>query len=93
MPMRAQRDGIARDWRLPEGRRFTQDRWSGAKTDALRQLVERRYPRGKVGYSLADVDAPQVQAALTVRLDSGPPFYLGPVGGARGAERYPDYAA
>ena len=87
---RAQRGHIVDGWRLPEGRRFTQDRWSGAKTDALRQLVERRYPRGKVGYSLADVDAPAAQAALTVRLDSGPPFYLGP-SVVRGAERYPDW--
>ncbi|MFT3779626.1 MAG: BamA/TamA family outer membrane protein [Ottowia sp.] len=87
---RAQREHIARGWRLPEGRRFTQDRWSGAKTDALRQLVERRYPRGQVGYSVADVDAPAAQAALTVRLDSGPPFHLGP-SVVRGAERYPDW--
>lgn len=87
---RAQREAITDDWGLPEGRRFTQDRWSGAKTGALRQLVERRYPRGKLSYSVADVDAPQAAATLGVRLDSGPPFHLGP-SVVRGAQRYPDW--
>lgn len=86
----AQRDGIRDNWSLPEGRRFTQDRWSGAKTNALRELVERRYPRGKISHSIADVDAPADTAALGLTLDSGPPFTLG---AARvvGAKRYPDW--
>jgi translocation and assembly module TamA len=84
----AQREAIVEGWGLPEGRRFTQDRWSGAKTGALRQLVERRYPRGQIGHSLADVDAPQAQARLGVRLDSGPLYRLGPAT-VQGAKRYP----
>jgi outer membrane translocation and assembly module TamA len=40
----AQRADIQRDWRLPTGQRFTQDAWDGAKTQALRDLVARRYP-------------------------------------------------
>ncbi len=84
----AQRAAIVEDWRLDEGRRFTQERWSGAKTNALRQLVERRYPRGQISYSVADVDAPQAQAKLGLRLDSGPLFRLGsPM--IKGADRYP----
>ncbi|MDO5692593.1 MAG: BamA/TamA family outer membrane protein [Pseudomonadota bacterium] len=84
----AQRGDIVGGWGLDEGRRFTQDRWSSAKTGALRGLVERRYPRGRIAYSLADVDAARGRAKLGVRLDSGPLFRLGPAT-VKGAKRYP----
>ena len=83
-----QRGNIVDHWGLDEGRRFTQGRWSSAKTGALRELVERRYPRGRISYSVADVDAPEAKANLGVRLDSGPPFFLAPAT-VRGAKRYP----
>jgi translocation and assembly module TamA len=83
----AQRSEISRDWRLPTGQRFTQDAWDGAKTQALRQLVARRYPAGKLAYSLADVDAPARIAGLSVKLDSGPLYRLGPMQ-VSGVERY-----
>lgn len=82
-----QRTEIERDWRLPTGLRFTQDGWSGAKTQALRQLVARRYPAGRLAGSLADVDAPARSASLTVNLDSGPLYRLGPMQ-VSGVERY-----
>ena len=84
---RSQRERIQRDWRLPTGRRFTQDAWDGAKTQALRDLVARRYPAGKLAYSLADIDAPNRTANLNVRLDSGPLYRLGPMQ-VTGVERY-----
>ena len=83
----AQRAEIERDWRLPAGRPFTQDSWSGAKTQALRQLVARRYPAGRLVGSLADVDAPSRTASLRVDLDSGPLYRLGPMQ-VSGVERY-----
>lgn len=83
----AQRADIQRDWRLPAGRRFTQDAWDGAKTQALRDLVARRYPAGKLAGSLADVDAPEHSAALSLKLDSGPLYRLGPMQ-VSGIERY-----
>ena len=83
----AQRAEIERDWRLPAGRPFTQDAWSGAKTHALRQLVARRYPAGRLAGSLADVDAPSRTASLRVDLDSGPLYRLGPMQ-VTGIERY-----
>jgi translocation and assembly module TamA len=83
----AQRAEIQRDWRLPNGRRFTQDGWDGAKTQALRGLVARRYPAGKLAGSLADVDAPTHTASLTLALDSGPLYRLGPLE-VSGVERY-----
>ena len=84
---KAQRAGIERDWRLPAGQRFTQDTWDGAKTQALRELVARRYPAGKLADSLADVDAPTNSAALSLKLDSGPLYRLGPLQ-VSGVERY-----
>jgi len=84
--LRQQQD-IRGGWRLPEGQRFTQDAWDGAKSQALRQLVARRYPAGRISYSLADVDAPAHSAQLNLRLESGPLFRLGPMQ-ISGVERY-----
>ena len=83
-----QREGITGHWGLTEGERFTQSGWSGAKNGALRRLVERRYLQGRISYSLADVRTEQNTAALTLRMDSGPVFHLGPAT-VRGAKRYP----
>ena len=83
----SQRTEIIRGWRLPTGQPFTQEAWSGAKTQALRQLVARRYPAGKLGGSLADVDAPNGLASLTINLDSGPLYRLGALQ-VSGVERY-----
>ena len=84
---KAQRSEIERDWRLPAGQPFTQDAWSGAKTQALRQMVARRYPAGRLAGSLADVDAPGRTAGLRVDLDSGPLYRLGEMQ-VSGVERY-----
>ena len=83
----AQRRNIERDWRLPTGQPFTQDGWNSAKTQALRQLVARRYPAGRLAGSLADVDAPNHTASLRADLDSGPLYRLGPMQ-VSGVERY-----
>lgn len=83
----AQRSEIERDWRLPTGQPFTQGGWSSAKTQALRELVARRYPAGKLAGSLADVDAPSHTASLLLSLDSGPLYRLGPMQ-VSGVQRY-----
>lgn len=82
-----QREGIRRNWRLPPGQRFTQDNWDGAKTQALRDLVARRYPAGRLETSLADIDAPAASADLSLTLDSGPLYRLGPMQ-VTGIQRY-----
>ena len=82
-----QRQGIRSSWRLPAGRRFTQEAWDDAKTEALRQLTARRYPAGQLSYSLADIDALAGRAQLGLRLDSGPLYRLGPLQ-VTGVERY-----
>ncbi|MDO9358024.1 MAG: BamA/TamA family outer membrane protein [Polaromonas sp.] len=83
----SQREGIRRDWRLPIGQTFTQDNWDGAKTQALRDLVARRYPAGRLETSLADIDAPAASADLSLTLDSGPLYRLGPMN-VSGIQRY-----
>ncbi|MDP3165504.1 MAG: BamA/TamA family outer membrane protein, partial [Hydrogenophaga sp.] len=72
---------------LPNGQRFTQDGWDGAKTQALRDLVARRYPAGRLATSLADIDAPAASADLSLTLDSGPLYRLGPMQ-VSGIQRY-----
>ncbi len=83
----AQRQAIVGDWELPAGTPFTQARWDAAKSEAARRLVAKRYPAGRISYSLADVDAATQSARLGLRLDSGPVFRLGPVQ-VTGIERY-----
>ena len=84
--LRQQQD-IRDGWRLPPGQRFTQDAWDAAKSQALRQLVARRYPAGRISYSLADVDAPAHSAELGLRMESGPLFRLGEMR-VSGMQRY-----
>lgn len=75
----AQKNAIQGDWSLPAGQHFTQDRWDSAKTQALRGLVARRYPAGKIADSLADIDPIAATADLSLMLDSGPLYRLGPM--------------
>lgn len=43
-----QRQAITEAWTRQEGRTFTQDDWSGAKNNALRQLISTRYAKGRI---------------------------------------------
>ena len=83
----ALRAEIRRGWRLPSGQRFTQGGWDDAKAQALRELVARRYPAGRLGESLADVDATGKIADLSIKLDSGALYRLGKME-VTGVERY-----
>lgn len=83
----ALRAAIQREWRLRPGRRFTQQAWDAAKTQALGQLVARRYPAGRISQSAAEVDAAQHSAHLGLRLDSGPLYRLGELK-VSGLQRY-----
>jgi translocation and assembly module TamA len=84
---KSQQDDIRRSWQLPAGQPFTQNAWDSAKNQALRSLTVRRYPAGKLADSLADIDAPNATAALSMRLDSGPLYRLGQLK-VTGVERY-----
>ena len=82
-----QREEIRSGWGLRPGEPFTQTGWDRAKSDATRQLLARRYPAGRIAYSLADIDAATASARLGLRLDSGALFRLGPLR-VTGVERY-----
>lgn len=75
----AQREAIAQGTGLRPGLRFTQAAWDDAKARATRALQARRYLRGRIAASQADIDAATARAHLGLRLDSGPPFRLGPL--------------
>ncbi|WP_255428232.1 autotransporter assembly complex protein TamA [Ramlibacter cellulosilyticus] len=83
----AQREGIRSGWSLPAGQPFTQTGWDRAKSVATRALLARRYPAGRISYSLADVDAATASARLGLRLDSGPVYRLGALQ-VTGTQRY-----
>lgn len=83
----AQRQAIQNEWRLRAGQVFTQAAWDEAKTQALRQLTERRYPTGEVQTSRAEIDPEAHTAKLQITLASGPAYRFGPLQ-IKGAERY-----
>ena len=81
------REGIRRNWALPEGAQFTQSAWSNAKNDGIRRLQNRRYPTASLTESRADIDTDTQQAQLTVTYEPGPAYYFGPLV-IEGAQRY-----
>jgi translocation and assembly module TamA len=83
----SQRDGIRAGWGLPPGQGFTQGAWDDAKAQALRRLGAKRFLAGRIGASLADIDAASHQASLGLTLNSGPVYRLGEIQ-ATGIERY-----
>ncbi|MCU0763710.1 MAG: BamA/TamA family outer membrane protein [Hydrogenophaga sp.] len=69
------------------GLAFTQAQWDRLKAEVLRELTARRYPRGRIVNSLADIDTTANAAHLHIELDSGPAVTLGGIQ-VEGAERY-----
>jgi translocation and assembly module TamA len=82
-----QRETIRTQTEKATGLAFTQAQWDRVKGDALRQLTARRYPRGRIANSLADIDTTAKGANLHIEIESGPPVKLGPIR-VEGAERY-----
>ncbi|MGP1517914.1 MAG: autotransporter assembly complex protein TamA [Ottowia sp.] len=85
---RRQQRRIREAWSLAEGSAFSQEEWSSAKSDALRQLIAQRYPAGRISRSAADVDEAEHRVRLGVTLDSGPLYLMGPAQ-VSGQQRYP----
>lgn len=82
-----QRAAVEQGWGLPVGERFSQSAWDAAKSQALRTLTEKRFPRAQLVNSLADVIPEANEIQLYVELDSGPTIRFGPVS-IEGAQRY-----
>ncbi len=83
----AQRRAIRASWPLRTGMTFTQAAWDAAKTQALRALTTQRYPAGRLISTRADIDPGTATARLSVTLDSGPLYRLGPLQ-ISGTQRY-----
>jgi translocation and assembly module TamA len=84
---RLQRLRIQANWLLQPGMRFTQAGWDAAKQQALRELTQLRFPTGQFSATLADIDPASHGAHLSVTLDSGPAYRLGPLV-VSGTQRY-----
>ena len=75
----AQRQSVTNLWPLEVAMRFTQTRWTAAKQQALLQLTAQSYPTARLTESQADVDPVTRRARLSITLDSGPRYRLGPL--------------
>jgi translocation and assembly module TamA len=80
---------LRHEFTLRMGQPFQQDAWEDAKNDAVRRLSNWRYAAARVAKSEARIDAAERSAALTVVIDSGPPFRLGDLA-VSGSKRYPE---
>lgn len=70
---------LRKGWRLPAGKPFRQGDWDGAKQALMDEVGARRYAAARVVQSRATVDAEAATVDLSVTVDSGPPFFLGPL--------------
>ncbi len=84
---RAAADAVRASWKLPRGRRFTQARWDNAKASAVARLAERRWLGARVAASEAQLDPVSASAALSLVLESGPPYRFGELA-IEGLDRY-----
>jgi translocation and assembly module TamA len=81
------RERIERDFKLNLNKPFRQADWDAAKQAALRPLLQNTYPAARLVASEAKID-PTQHASLSLVVDSGPPFFYGPVQ-ISGTQRYP----
>jgi len=70
-------DLLRASWGLPVGEAFRQSAWDSAKQSLLDTINSRRYAAARIVASRAEIDPETAQARLSVRIDSGPSFYLG----------------
>ncbi len=70
-------EALRAGWSLPAGQPFRQADWDAAKQGLLDAVGARHYAAARLVNSRAEIDPERNTARLTVRIDSGPPFYLG----------------
>ena len=78
---------VRKEWRLPVGTVWRQSAWDDAKRRAVAMLAAERYASARLASSNAEIDPPARSADLSVDIDSGPPFRVGPVE-VTGTRRY-----
>ena len=81
----ARRQEIEDQWMMGAGTIFTQDLWSNAKQQAMRQLLSSQFPAGRIASS--DVAIEPQGAFVKLVLDPGDIFVVGDLV-VRGAHRY-----
>ncbi|MBC7945319.1 MAG: outer membrane protein assembly factor [Burkholderiales bacterium] len=79
-------------WPLKRGEVFRQQTWEAAKRDLLRDVLVYRYPAAKISDSRAAVDPAKHEAALMVKIESGPEYRFGGLE-IKGLQRYPSSIA
>ena len=80
-------EALRATWLLPTGSPFRSPQWETAKTRLLAAVQERDFAGARLVDSLAKVSTEDASAALTVEIDSGPPYTVGELQ-ITGLERY-----
>lgn len=80
---------VREEWLLRPGQPFRQEAWDDAKRAAVRELSRWRYAAASIAESRALIDPGKRSAALSVELESGPPFRFGALR-VSGTQRYPE---
>ena len=75
----ARREALRRAWSLQRGQPFRQAAWDAAKSQLLDAVSARDYAAARLSASRAEVDPETARVALSLTVDSGPPFTLGPL--------------
>lgn len=75
----ARREALRRAWSLQPGQPFRQAAWDAAKSQLLDAVSARDYAAARLSASRAEVDPETARVALSLTVDSGPPFTLGPL--------------
>jgi len=90
-PWRDRLDKLRAIWSLREGQPFRQPEWNSAKNAALGALRGDGYPRAEWQSTKASIDAVDQSAALSVTVEPGPLFHIGPIR-IEGTHRYDEGA-
>ncbi len=70
---------LRRDWSLPAGAPFRSADWEAAKNRLLLAVTARDFAAATIAQSSAEVDAESSSAVLSVEIDSGPAYRVGPL--------------
>jgi translocation and assembly module TamA len=70
---------LRRDWSLTVGAAFRSPDWETAKSRLLLAITARDFAAATLARSSAEVDAERASAVLSVEVDSGPAYRVGPL--------------
>lgn len=83
------REALRAAWGLPVGAPFRQADWDDAKGRLLDAVAYRDFAAARLTHTRAEVDPDAARVRLSVSVDSGPAFTLGPLE-IEGLQDYPD---